>query len=91
MNSELVPRPRVGQIVTLKNGHQGEVMTVIRGAHALRGKGEVEMMLLASTMQSEYGVTWYDVYYEANVQLDLPDAPIVVVTPRDVVSAKDQS
>jgi hypothetical protein len=76
-------------VVQLKSGQEGEVLTVARGADALRGKGEVEILLLAATMQAEFGVNWPALYYEATVMVHTPSSPLVTATPRDVVSVKD--
>jgi hypothetical protein len=80
-------RPEVGQRLVLKNGHEGEILMILRAADALRHKTEVELLVLGPVMQAELGADWMSHYYEASVQLD--NARFVTVTPRDVRSVHD--
>jgi len=61
----------------------GQVLTVLRGVEALRGKTDVEVLVLAAEMQTLVGADWSGLYYEATVQL-VSDA-LLLVTPMDVV------
>jgi len=84
MKERPIPWPRIGNSVLLKSGHTVEVLTVIRGADALRSKTEFEILMLGPTMQAAVGSDWMNLYYEATVQYE--NEKIAVVTPREVKS-----
>jgi len=84
-----IPWPRIGQNVHLKSGATGHVISIARGADALRGRTDVEILMLGVTMQTELGANWMNDYYEATIVKDKDDA-IEVVTPKEVQSVTDQ-
>ena len=83
-----IPWPRIGQNVTLKSGAKGHVISIARGADALRARTEVEILILSASMQTELGANWMNLYYEATIVRE-PNDVIEVVTPREVASVSD--
>jgi hypothetical protein len=57
----------VGQVVKLRNGKKGQVITVLKARDVLKTKTDVEALLLGPQCQARFGEHWLDIYYEADV------------------------
>jgi hypothetical protein len=78
------PRPRIGTRVHLKNGVSGEVISVRSAADVLRGKTEMDAMIMGPRMRALYGSQWMSVYYEADIILDGDEGEMKTVTTQDI-------
>lgn len=80
---KMYPKPRVGQVVKLRNGKMVEIITVRRARDVLKGMREVEAMMVGPRMQALYGRHWLEIYFEAEGMV--PGVPkILKVTPVDI-------
>ena len=81
-------RPRVGQVVILKNGRRAEVISVLPGRDAIKQKSEMDVLVMTTRLQAIFGQQWLESYYEATVY---QGSDMLVVTPIDVESVIDQT
>lgn len=64
---ELGQRPRVGEMVVLRDGRKGEVAAVRRASQVLQLLREDEAMVFGLSCKSTYGKNWQSYYYQADV------------------------
>lgn len=81
-------RPRVGQIVKLRDGRRGEVMAVRRARDVLAVLAEGPAMGFGLSCRSTYGMNWMDHYFQADV---LIRGEIVIAEPYGIESVESGS
>lgn len=84
-------RPRVGQHIKLRDGHEAEVI-VVRGCNqVLKLLPEVKAMQLGARLQATYGKHWQTIYYEADVIVKLKKGKkMATATPNDIAELLDK-
>jgi hypothetical protein len=83
------PRPRVGQVVTLRTGRTATVTAVRKANDLLRSLKDGAALVFASQARSLFGERWREVYYEADVVFQ--GGAITTVMASEVLSVNDPS
>lgn len=84
MNPNPWPHVRVGDRVRLKNGKAGVVITITKANDVLRGKTELEALIMGPRLQAIYGQQWQKIYFEGQIMTDENMVDLIQFTPNDV-------
>lgn len=88
MKLNLGQRPRVGEMVVLRDGRKGEVVAVRRATEVLATLRENQAMAFGLSCRSTYGVRWMDYFYQADV---LIGGAVVTAEPHGIESVSREA
>lgn len=79
-------RPRVGQVVVLRDGSTATVVAVRRANDVLRAMSNDAAFVFGAEAAATYGANWRAVYYQADAERN---GMLVTLTAKDVVDVRD--